>query len=175
VAGPRPSPPRSLGSPRRFASSRSRECRALVEPRGRARRGSRLIDWGGGPKRQRLRRLNCDQVRPHGRKRGHNQGQLASASPPPPRTSSAASDAAGSIGPLTSPPRDGNGDPIPNSPRGIRPLGDGDASILISHGELFGEKLIPVGYGGGGDVPALPVPVSPQPRLKRPGPIKNSP
>jgi hypothetical protein len=94
---------------------------------------------------------------------------------PPPRTSSAASDAAGSIGPLTSPPRDGNGDPIPNSPRGIRPLGDGDASILISHGELFGEKLIPVGYGGGGDVPALLVPVSPQPRLKRPGPIKNSP
>jgi hypothetical protein len=30
--------------------------------------------------------------------------------------------------------RDGNGDPIPDSPRGIPPLGDGDGSILIPAG-----------------------------------------
>jgi hypothetical protein len=30
--------------------------------------------------------------------------------------------------------RDGNGDPIPDSPRGIPPLGDGDGTNLIPAG-----------------------------------------
>jgi hypothetical protein len=34
----------------------------------------------------------------------------------------------------TAEPRDGNGNPIPDSPRGIPPLGDGDGSILIPAG-----------------------------------------
>jgi hypothetical protein len=35
--------------------------------------------------------------------------------------------------------RDGNGDPIPDSPRGIHPLGDGDGMNIIPAGTQIGK------------------------------------
>jgi hypothetical protein len=43
------------------------------------------------------------------------------------------------------PTRDGNGAPIPESPRGIPPLGDGDGEGSPPRGDVNGEKSFPDG------------------------------
>jgi len=55
--------------------------------------------------------------------------------------------------------KDGNGDPIPDSPRGILPLGDGDGGELIPTGMELVELLSPSGMAGTGMVPWSPTPI----------------
>jgi hypothetical protein len=59
--------------------------------------------------------------------------------------------------------RDGNGDPIPDSPRGIHPLGNGDGTNLVPTGNETGEIASPSGMAGAGMVgcPPSPFPRSP--------------
>jgi hypothetical protein len=54
--------------------------------------------------------------------------------------------------------RDGNGDPIPDSPRGIPLLGDGDGEISSPTGCKRG-KFLPRRVNGDGDGEAFPIPV----------------
>jgi hypothetical protein len=54
--------------------------------------------------------------------------------------------------------RDGNGDPIPDSPRGIPLLGDGDGEIFSPRGCKWG-KFLPRLVNGDGDGEAFPIPV----------------
>jgi hypothetical protein len=60
-------------------------------------------------------------------------------------------------------PKDVNGPPIPDSPRGIPLLGDGDGSDLISTEIYMGEILSPSGFAGTGMVhhPPSPFPAYP--------------
>jgi hypothetical protein len=53
---------------------------------------------------------------------------------PPPPNPPPMTDEENKIAIATHMARDGNGDPIPDSPRGIPPLGDGDGSILMPAG-----------------------------------------
>jgi hypothetical protein len=59
--------------------------------------------------------------------------------------------------------RDGNGDPIPDSPRGIHLLGDGDGTNLIPMGNQTGEIASPSGMAGTGmyGCPPSPFPRNP--------------
>jgi hypothetical protein len=52
----------------------------------------------------------------------------------------------------------GNGDPIPDSPWGIPPLGDGDGEETSPQGYKRG-KFIPRRVNGDGDGEAFPIPV----------------
>jgi len=56
--------------------------------------------------------------------------------------------------------KDGNGDPIPDSPWGIPLLGDGDGEILFPVGKKMGGNLSPLGLVGTGMVlhPPYPIP-----------------
>ena len=58
---------------------------------------------------------------------------------------------------------DGNGDPIPDSPWGILPLGDINGAKLSPMGIYLVEILSPSGMAGAGMVPVSPSPV-PDPR-----------
>jgi hypothetical protein len=68
-----------------------------------------------------------------------------------------------------------NGEPFPESPRGILPLGFGSGGNLSPRG-VNGEKFIPVGFHGGGFgiLPPVPVPRG-DPSTSEQGPIGNSP
>ena len=59
--------------------------------------------------------------------------------------------------------QDGNGDPIPDSPRGILPLGDGDGARLIPTGMNLVGKLSPSGIAGTGMVRCAPTPIPADP------------
>jgi hypothetical protein len=48
--------------------------------------------------------------------------------------------------------RDGNGDAIPDSPRGIHLLGDGDGSNFIPTGMKVGRIWSPLGLAGAGTI-----------------------
>jgi hypothetical protein len=61
--------------------------------------------------------------------------------------------------------RDGNGAPIPDSPRGIPPLGDGDGEGSPPRGDVNGENPPPMGKRGRG-WRNIPHPRSPR------GPVK---
>ena len=59
--------------------------------------------------------------------------------------------------------KDGNGDPIPDSPRGILPLGDGDGGKLIPMGKYLVGRLSPSGMAGTGMVAWSPTPIPANP------------
>jgi len=59
--------------------------------------------------------------------------------------------------------KDGNGDPIPDSPRGIPLLGDGDGKILIPTGKKTGRNQSPSGLAGTGMVVCAPYPIPASP------------
>jgi hypothetical protein len=62
------------------------------------------------------------------------------------------------------PVKDGNGAPIPDSPRGIPLLGDGDGANFIPAGIQLVEKQSPSGLAGTGMVlhPPTPIPANPR-------------
>ena len=59
--------------------------------------------------------------------------------------------------------KDGNGDPIPDSPQGILLLGDGDGKILIPTGKKTGRNQSPSGLAGTGMGDQSPYPISASP------------
>ena len=59
--------------------------------------------------------------------------------------------------------KDGNGDPIPDSPWGFLPLGDVDGGELIPTGMELVELLSPSGMAGMGMVPWSPTPIPASP------------
>jgi hypothetical protein len=65
--------------------------------------------------------------------------------------------------------RDGNGDPIPDSPRGIHLLGDGDGNILVPMGNQTGKFVSPSGITRAGMICHPP---SPFPRVPAATPLK---
>jgi hypothetical protein len=64
--------------------------------------------------------------------------------------------------------RDGNRDPIPDSPRGIHLLGDGDGNILVPIGNQTGKIVSPSGITGAGMICHPP---SPFPRVPAATPL----
>jgi hypothetical protein len=57
--------------------------------------------------------------------------------------------------------RDGNGDPIPDSPQGIPLLGDGDGMNFIPTGMKTGKNCPSSGLAGAGTIHRSPCPVPP--------------